>query len=157
MRQNPGARDRSPLLSWLMFPVGAGGGLFFSRSRRAGQRRAAQPDSAGARAGGRNRHAFGFLVSLIGSGAHWFSHATNPDLLLQLIAGGVAGAIGGTLLSTRVPRRPLRFALWVWLLILGGQFLFNSYQVWASPRSHSAGGAMVRSNSAPGSAMPRVN
>ncbi len=31
--------------------------------------------------------AFGFLVSLIGSGAHWFSHASNPELLLQLIAG----------------------------------------------------------------------
>jgi hypothetical protein len=61
------------------------------------------------------------------------------------------------LLSTRVPRRPLRLVLWVWLLILGGQFLFNSYEVWASPRSHKAGGAMVRSNSAPGSAVPRVN
>ena len=53
---------------------------------------------------------------------------------MALIAGGVLGAISGTLLSTRIPRRPLRFALWVWLLILGGQFLFNSYQVWAATR-----------------------
>jgi hypothetical protein len=81
---------------------------------------------------------FGFVVSLIGSGAHWFSHATNPQLLLQLIVGGIAGAVCGTLLSTRVPRRPLRFALWVWLLILGGQFLFNSYHVWAATRSKPA-------------------
>jgi uncharacterized membrane protein YfcA len=50
-----------------------------------------------------------------------------------LIEGGVVGAIAGTLLSTRVPRRQLRFALWVWLLILGGQFLFNSYEAWATP------------------------
>jgi uncharacterized membrane protein YfcA len=78
--------------------------------------------------------AFGFVISLIGSGAHWFSHASNPDLLIHLIEGGVAGAIVGTLISTRVPRRQLRFALWVWLLILGGQFLFNSYESWAMPR-----------------------
>jgi hypothetical protein len=77
--------------------------------------------------------AFGFIVSLLGSGAHWFSHATNPQLLLELIAGGAVGAIGGTLLGARIPRRPLRFALWVWLLILGSQFLFNSYQAWAAP------------------------
>ena len=73
---------------------------------------------------------------------------TNPELLLQLIAGGVVGAIGGTLLSTRIPRRPLRFALWVWLLILGGQFLFNSYQVWASPRAHKSVVPAVRSQGA---------
>ena len=77
---------------------------------------------------------FGFVISLIGSGAHWFSHASNPQLLLQLIIGGAAGAVAGTLLSTRVPRRPLRFALCVWLLVLGGQFLFNSYSVWAATR-----------------------
>jgi hypothetical protein len=80
--------------------------------------------------------AFGFIISLIGSGAHWFSHSSNPSLLLQLIAGGAVGAIGGTILSTRVPRRPLRFALLVWLLILGGQFLVNSYQTRAALRSH---------------------
>jgi uncharacterized membrane protein YfcA len=78
--------------------------------------------------------AFGFVISLIGSGAHWFSHTSNTELLLQLIAGGVVGAISGTLLSTHIPRKPLRFALWVWLLLLGGQFLFNSYHAWASPQ-----------------------
>jgi uncharacterized membrane protein YfcA len=101
IKANENARDRSPLLAWLMLPVGA---------------------------------EVGFVISLIGSGAHWFSHASNNELLLQLIAGGVFGAITGTLLSARVPRRPLRFALWVWLLILGGQFLFNSYHVWAAPK-----------------------
>ncbi len=125
--------DRSPWLAWLMFPVGAEVGF----------------SSAGAGALGSaallgltpllpaqvvgTDIAFGFFVSLIGSGAHWFSHATNTDLLLQLVAGGIVGAIGGTILSTRVPRRPLRFALLLWLLILGGQFLFNSYQAWAAP------------------------
>jgi uncharacterized membrane protein YfcA len=133
VKQNREARDRSHLLSWLMFPVGAEVGF----------------SSAGAGALGSaallsltplipvqivgTDIVFGFVVSLLGSGAHWFSHATNPQLLLELIAGGAAGAIGGTLLGARIPRRPLRFALWVWLLILGSQFLFNSYQAWAVP------------------------
>jgi uncharacterized membrane protein YfcA len=133
MNQNRDVRDRSHLLSWLMFPVGAEVGF----------------SSAGAGALGSaallsltpliptqivgTDIAFGFIVSLLGSGAHWFSHATNPQLLLELIAGGAVGAIGGTLLGARIPRRPLRFALWVWLLILGSQFLFNSYQAWAAP------------------------
>lgn len=133
VKQSADTRDRSPLLSWLMFPVGAEVGF----------------SSAGAGALGSaallsltpliptqvvgTDIVFGFIVSLVGSGAHWFSHATNPQLLWELIAGGGAGAIGGTLLSNRIPRRPLRFALWVWLLILGSQFLFNSYQGWAAP------------------------
>jgi len=62
-------------------------------------------------------------------------------LLLQLIAGGVLGAVSGTLLSTHIPRKPLRFALWVWLLVLGGQFLFNSYQAWAAPHKEPGAGS----------------
>ena len=127
-------RDRSPLLSWLMFPVGAE--VAFS-SAGAGALGSAALLSltplAPAQVVGTDI-AFGFIVSLIGSGAHWFSHAANQELLMALIAGGVFGAITGTALSTRIPRRPLRFALWVWLLILGGQFLFNSYHVWAATR-----------------------
>jgi len=82
--------------------------------------------------------AFGFVVSLIGSGAHWFTPLAEIALLEQLIAGGVVGAIVGTLVSTRIPRRPLRFALWIWLLVLGGQFLFNSYKVWNLPNRDAA-------------------
>jgi uncharacterized membrane protein YfcA len=134
MQQNTLSPDRSRLLPWLMFPVGAEVGF----------------SSAGAGALGSaallgltpllpaqvvgTDIAFGFLMSLIGSGAHWFSHASDPQLLLHLIAGGLFGAVTGTLVSGTIPRRPLRFALWLWLLFLGGQFLLNSYQAWALPR-----------------------
>jgi len=148
MHENSETRDRSPLLSWLMFFVGAEVGF---SSAGAGALGSAALMSltplAPAQVVGTDI-VFGFLVSLIGSGAHWFTHATNPELLLHLILGGVAGAVGGTLLSAHIPRRPLRFALWVWLLILGGQFLFNSYQVWASPRAHKSGVPAVRSKGA---------
>lgn len=69
--------------------------------------------------------AFGFLISAIGSGAHWFAHAMNTDLLLHLVEGGAVGAALGTMLSTKVPKRPLKFALWVWLLLIGAMFLYR--------------------------------
>ncbi len=134
MRDNLDARDRSPLLSWLMFPVGAEVGFSSAGAGALGSAALLSlTPLAPAQVVGTDI-VFGFMVSLIGSGAHWFTHATNPELLLQLIIGGVAGAVCGTMMSKRVPRRPLRFALWVWLLILGSQFLFNSYHVWAATR-----------------------
>lgn len=128
------SRDRSPLLSWLMFPVGAEVGFSSAGAGALGSAALLSlTNLAPAQIVGTDI-AFGFAVSLIGSGAHWFAHATNPQLLMQLIAGGIFGAITGTMLSARIPRRPLRFALWVWLMILGGQFIFNSYHVWAATR-----------------------
>ena len=132
-RQNQDTRDRSPLLSWLMFPVGAEVGFSSAGAGALGSAALLSlTPLAPAQIVGTDI-VFGFAVSLLGSGAHWFSHNSNSELLTALIAGGVFGAITGTLLSTRIPRRPLRFALWIWLLVLGGQFLLNSYQVWAAP------------------------
>jgi uncharacterized protein len=134
MRQNAETRDRSPLLSWLMFPVGAEVGFSSAGAGALGSAALLSFTTLSPAQVVGTDIVFGFLVSLVGSGAHWFTHATNTALLMQLIAGGVVGAIGGTLLSTHIPRRPLRFVLWVWLLFLGGDFLFNSYHVWAATR-----------------------
>jgi hypothetical protein len=137
IRKDAKTPDRSSLLSWLMLPVGAEVGFSSAGAGALGSAALLSlTPLVPAQVVGTDI-AFGFVVSLIGSGAHWFSHATNPDLLIHLIAGGAAGAIVGTLISTRVPRRQLRFVLWVWLMILGGQFLFNSYQVWAAPHKES--------------------
>jgi uncharacterized membrane protein YfcA len=138
-------RDRSPLLGWLMLPVGAEVGFSSAGAGALGSAAllSLTPLSPAQVVG--TDIAFGFLVSLVGSGAHWFSHASNPQLLIHLIIGGVFGAICGTILSVRIPRRPLRFALLIWLLILGGQFLFNSYGVWKNPPAKSA----VPASSAP--------
>lgn len=138
MKDRTDQKDRSHWLSWLMFPVGAEVGFSSAGAGALGSAALLSlTPLAPAQVVGTDI-AFGFIVSLIGSGAHWFSGAPDSKLLLQLIAGGVAGAIVGTILSTRVPRRSLRFVLWIWLLILGGQFLFNSYQVWSTPHKQTA-------------------
>jgi hypothetical protein len=146
--------DRSPLLSWLMFPVGAEVGFSSAGAGALGSAALLSLTTLLPAQVVGTDITFGFVISLIGSGAHWFSHASNPSLLLHLIEGGVAGAVVGTVLTTHIPRRPLRLVLWVWLLILGGQFLFNSYQVWASPGTHKSAAPVVRNQSAPGS-VPR--
>jgi len=131
MKQNSDVKDRSRVLPWLMLPVGAEVGFSSAGAGALGSAALLSlTPLVPAQVVGTDI-AFGFVVSLIGSGAHWFTQASNPELLLHLIAGGILGAITGTLLTNTIPRRPLRFALWLWLLVLGGQFLFNSYQVWA--------------------------
>lgn len=135
---NTNPRDRGPLLAGLMLPVGAEVGFSSAGAGALGSAALLSfTQLLPAQVVGTDI-AFGFIVSLIGSGAHWFTHASDTGLLMHLIVGGVVGAISGTLLSTHIPRRPLRIALWVWLLILGGQFLFNSYQVWARPQGQPA-------------------
>jgi hypothetical protein len=137
MKQNPDTRDRSRILPWLMLPVGAEVGFSSAGAGALGSAALLSlTPLLPAQVVGTDI-AFGFIISLIGSGAHWFSHASNMDLLIHLIEGGIAGAVTGTIVSTRVPRRQLRFALWIWLLILGSQFLFNSFQVWAAPHKET--------------------
>lgn len=126
MKQNAGRANRTRLLPWLMFPVGIEVGFSSAGAGALGSAAllALTPLTPAQVVG--TDIAFGFVVSLVGSGAHWFSVPADSRLLLQLIAGGVIGAVGGTILSTHIPRRPLRIALWIWLLILGAQFLVNS-------------------------------
>lgn len=147
LKQSADARNRSSLLAWLMFPVGAEVGFSSAGAGALGSAAllSLTPLQPAQVVG--TDIAFGFVISLIGSGAHWFSHASNPELLTHLIAGGIAGAVIGTLFGAHIPRRQLRFALWVWLLILGGQLLFNSYQLWAAPHKE----VIVQSQSKSGS------
>jgi uncharacterized membrane protein YfcA len=118
--------DRSRLLPWLMFPVGAEVGF---SSAGAGALGTAALLSLTALAPAQivgTDILFGFLLSLAGSGAHWFAHATNTGLLSHLVIGGLFGVAVGVLLAKRIPKRPLRLALWAWLLVIGIDFLYTN-------------------------------
>jgi uncharacterized membrane protein YfcA len=138
MKHKQDAPDRSRWLTWLMLPVGAEVGFSSAGAGALGSAALLSlTPLAPAQVVGTDI-AFGFIVSLLGSGAHMMDGGGASGLLLALIIGGVGGAITGTMLSSRVPRRPLRLALWIWLLILGGQFLLNSYHSYTNPPQQTA-------------------
>jgi uncharacterized protein len=117
--------DRKHLLPWLMLPVGAEVGFSSAGAGALGSAALLTlTPLAPAQVVGTDI-AFGFLTSLLGSGAHWFAGAVDAALLTHLVTGGVVGAVFGTMMAGSVPRRPLRFALWVWLLVIGAIFLYH--------------------------------
>ncbi len=119
--------DRSSLMPLLMFPVGVEVGFSSSGAGALGTAALLSLTSLLPAQVVGTDILFGFLLSLVGSGAHMSSHANDPALLKQLIFGGVGGVVVGTLSAKFIPRRPLRFALWVWLLIIGLQFVYINY------------------------------
>jgi uncharacterized membrane protein YfcA len=127
--RSPDARrereEKLRILPWLMLPVGAEVGFSSAGAGALGSAALLSLTKLTPAQVVGTDIAFGFLISLIGSGAHWFTHAMNTGLLLHLVEGGAFGAALGTMLSTKVPRRPLKFALWIWLLLIGGMFLYR--------------------------------
>ncbi len=124
--------DRSKLLPWLMFPVGAEVGFSSAGAGALGSAALLSLTALSPTQVVGTDIVFGFVLSLIGSGAHGFFQGTRSDLLLHLVVGGLAGVIVGTVAAKWIPKRPLRFALWVWLLIIGSQFIYT----YAFPPGH---------------------
>jgi uncharacterized membrane protein YfcA len=69
---------------------------------------------------------FGLVVAMIGSGIHIAGGSYNTAVLMKLILGGIGGAFAGSWIAPKVPNRPLRFALALWLLIIGVQMCFKA-------------------------------
>jgi len=118
-------KDRSSLLPWLMFPVGAEVGFSSAGAGALGSAAllSLTPLLPATVVG--TDILFGFVLSLVGSGAHGFFNGTPSALLKHLIIGGLFGVVLGTVAAKWIPKRPLRFALWIWLLIIGGQFIYT--------------------------------
>jgi hypothetical protein len=116
--------DRSRLLPLLMFPVGAEVGFSSAGAGALGTAALLSLTSLTPAQVVGTDIVFGFLLSLVGSGAHGFFRGTSSSLLQHLILGGLGGVVLGTLAARWIPKRPLRFALWIWLLLVGSQFIY---------------------------------
>jgi uncharacterized protein len=72
---------------------------------------------------------FGLGLSFAGSFIQIGAGNYDPALLLKLCLGGICGAIAGSFIAGRVPQRPLRVALLIVLIAIGGQLAFHSTSV----------------------------
>lgn len=68
---------------------------------------------------------FGLVLSSIGGGIHAAMGDLNVTVLIRLLIGGVAGAVGGALLSSRIPSKKFRFVLCLVLVFLGGELAWK--------------------------------
>jgi hypothetical protein len=69
---------------------------------------------------------FGLALSVVGTGVHMIGGTYDAALLWKLGIGGVFGAIAGSGVAPRIPNRQLRFALSLWLLVIGCQFVYQA-------------------------------
>ena len=69
---------------------------------------------------------FGFALSLLGGGIQFTAGNYDSALLGKLLIGGIVGVLLGANLSAWLPSRPLRLAMSLWLVSLGGQLFWRS-------------------------------
>lgn len=119
-------KDRLPLLSLIMFPIGAEVGLSSSGAGALGTLCLLSFTSLAAKDVVGTDVLFGLVVSAIGSGVHFAFGAYNATLLMKLIGGGIVGAVVGCAVAPLLPNKQLRFALSCWLLFIGADFCFKA-------------------------------
>jgi uncharacterized membrane protein YfcA len=122
-----GSGDRPKLLAALMFPVGAETGFSSAGSGALGSLAllGLTPLTAAEVVG--TGVFFGLIISVIGGGIQLHYGNFAFAVLLKLLTGGVLGAFVGTTLAVRIPSRPLKWALAVWLATLGAQLCWRGF------------------------------
>lgn len=68
---------------------------------------------------------FGLVVSAVGGGINISMGTLDYGMVAKLISGGIFGSLAGSYAAARVPGKPFRVALLVWLLFIGGQLLYR--------------------------------
>jgi uncharacterized membrane protein YfcA len=125
--EEPDRRKDSPAwLAALMFPVGAEVGFSSSGAGALGTLALLGLTPLDARRIVGTDLAFGLCLSLVGGTLHLRSAGLDTTLLINLIAGGVIGALVGTGLASRIPVRTMRLALSLWLFVMGVQLCWHA-------------------------------
>lgn len=131
-------KDQARLLPWLAFPIAAEVGFSSAGAGALGSLvlLGLTPLAAATVIG--TDLCFGLGVSLLGSAIQFGAGNSNPSLLLKLAAGGIAGAICGSLLSGKFAQRPLRIALLLALIVLGVQLAIPKSSAQPSDKTHAS-------------------
>ena len=118
--------DRSRWIAAIMFPIGAEVGFSSSGAGALGTVSLLSLTSLTAAQVVGTDLAFGLAIALAGTGVHLFGGTYDGALLTKLAIGGVLGGIVGSGAAPKIPNRNLRFALSLWLMIIGLQFCYQA-------------------------------
>jgi uncharacterized membrane protein YfcA len=117
---------RSKSIAAIMFPIGAEVGFSSSGAGALGTVALLSLTSLTAAQVVGTDLAFGLCIALVGTGVHMFSGHYAGALLTKLAIGGVVGGIVGSGAAPKIPNRALRFALSLWLMVIGVQFCWEA-------------------------------
>jgi uncharacterized membrane protein YfcA len=121
------SHDRSRLLPWLALPIGAEVGFSSAGAGALGSiMLMAMTTMPTAQVVGTDV-LFGLGLSLAGGGISLGLGNYVGSLVLKLSIGGILGAFAGANLLSVLPSRPLRVALSIWLVSLGGQLCWRAF------------------------------
>jgi uncharacterized membrane protein YfcA len=120
------AGSRSKWIGAIMFPIGAEVGFSSSGAGALGTVALLSLTSLTAAQVVGTDLAFGLAIALVGTGVHMIGGSYDGLLLAKLAIGGIAGGIVGSGAAPRIPNRKLRFALSVWLMVIGIQFCWQA-------------------------------
>jgi uncharacterized protein len=121
----PSNNDRSRLLPWFAFPIGAEVGFSSAGAGALGSLMllSLTPLTVAEVVG--TDLCFGLGVSFVGSMMQVSAGNYDLALLIKLVAGGLCGALTGSFLAGKVPQKPLRLGLLTMLVILGVQLALH--------------------------------
>ena len=118
--------DRSKFLGAIMMPIGMEVGFSSSGAGALGTVALLSMTNLTAAQVVGTDLAFGLAIALVGSGVHMIGGHYAGALLLKMAIGGVVGGIVGSGAAPKIPNRKLRFALSLWLTVIGLQFCYQA-------------------------------
>jgi uncharacterized membrane protein YfcA len=120
-----GTGNRPNLIPFLTFPIGAEVGFSSAGSGALGTLTLLGLTDLKAASVVGTDICFGLAVSIIGSGIQLFAGNYDAKVIELLVIGGVFGSLFGGFLAMRIPSRPLKWGLAVWLTGLGINLLMR--------------------------------
>lgn len=126
-KPRPSLHNRSRLLPWFAFPIGAEVGFSSAGAGALGSLLLLgfTPLTTAEVVG--TDLCFGLGLSFVGGVIQLGAGNYDGVLLLKLIVGGLCGAFTGSLLAGRIAQRPLRVGLLLVLILLGCQLALHGY------------------------------
>ena len=120
-------RDRSRWLPLITLPIGAEVGFSSAGAGALGALTLLSMTTLTAATVVGTDLVFGLVLSLIGGGINAAMGTVDRTVLLQLLAGGIPGALLGAYLAGRVPSQRLRMGLSVAMALLGASLFYKAF------------------------------